>query len=187
MQIPARPGTYALLLAAVEPHEIVVGRLGRLRVEPGVYVYVGSALGPGGLAARLGHHLNPERATHWHIDYLRQFTRLDEVWYTCDAVRREHQWADLAGSMSGAVIPLSRFGASDCNCPAHLFHFATAPTFEEFQRRVRERIMQAQPLQAVRNGPGWSFGNLSFRSEPQPGTRRHKRSAAQAGRRARQW
>jgi hypothetical protein len=53
---PAEPGTYALLLTATAPLEVVVGRLGACRLPAGHYVYVGSAHGPGGLAARLTHH-----------------------------------------------------------------------------------------------------------------------------------
>ena len=49
------------------------GRLGgrRLRLEPGCYLYVGSAMGHGGLAARLRRHLcGARRRLHWHIDRL---------------------------------------------------------------------------------------------------------------------
>jgi Uri superfamily endonuclease len=52
-----RPGTYALLLSSAADGVIRVGRLGDLRLQPGFYVYVGSALGPGGVRARLAHHM----------------------------------------------------------------------------------------------------------------------------------
>jgi hypothetical protein len=44
--IQSRPGTYALLLSSVSDAVIRIGRLGNLRLQPGFYVYVGSALGP---------------------------------------------------------------------------------------------------------------------------------------------
>ena len=50
--------------------EILVGRLGALPVEPGFYVYVGSAFGPGGLERRVGRHATTEKKHRWHIDYL---------------------------------------------------------------------------------------------------------------------
>ena len=36
--------------------EVPIGKLGVLHMLPGIYVYVGSALGPGGLAARIERH-----------------------------------------------------------------------------------------------------------------------------------
>jgi Uri superfamily endonuclease len=48
------PGTYALLLPSAKDVVIQVGRLGALRLQPGYYAYVGSALGSGGvLVARV--------------------------------------------------------------------------------------------------------------------------------------
>ena len=47
--MPACPkGTYALVLSCTTEQRIAIGRLGVLDVRPGCYVYVGSALGPGG-------------------------------------------------------------------------------------------------------------------------------------------
>jgi Uri superfamily endonuclease len=52
--VQSRPGTYALLLLSATDQLICVGRLGNLRLQPGYYVYVGSALGWGGvLVARV--------------------------------------------------------------------------------------------------------------------------------------
>ena len=67
----AEPGTYALWFRIDDAAEIAVGRRYRLRLEPGWVVYVGSAFGPGGTAARLAHHRRPVLRPHWHIDYLR--------------------------------------------------------------------------------------------------------------------
>ena len=79
--LPSLPGTYALVLRLSRRMEIVVGRLGVLEAQPGYYVYVGSALGPGGLAARLGRHLRREKTWHWHVDYLRAAAHVEELWY----------------------------------------------------------------------------------------------------------
>ena len=81
------PGTYALLLRADTEQAIEAGALGVMSVEPGTYVYVGSAFGPGGLRARVGRHVRDDGALHWHVDYLRAVTTLDTVWYTHDAER----------------------------------------------------------------------------------------------------
>ena len=42
----AKPGSYALILSTSTEAVIRVGRLGNLQLQPGFYVYVGSALGP---------------------------------------------------------------------------------------------------------------------------------------------
>src|SRR5689334_8570891 len=130
------PGTYALILRASSAQLIGVGWLGDLAVRPGAYIYVGSALGAGGVAGRLRHHLGQPRAPHWHIDYLRPAARIDEVWWTCDDTRREHEWASAIAALPGAGIPLRRFGASDCRCPSHLFFFVSPPLFSDFVRQV---------------------------------------------------
>jgi Uri superfamily endonuclease len=98
---------------------------------------VGSALGPGGLRARVTHHRKLSRRPHWHIDYLRPGARLDQIWYGYDKVRREHQWARVIRALRGASVPVAGFGSSDCTCTAHLFFFTRRPSFREFRERVQ--------------------------------------------------
>ena len=50
------PGTYALVFRAKRKRRLIIGKLGTLNLQPGCYVYVGSAFGPDGLKARIGHH-----------------------------------------------------------------------------------------------------------------------------------
>ena len=121
--VKPEPGTYALILLSTKQGVIRIGRLGRLRLQPGFYVYVGSALGPGGVRARVAHHQRVSPRPRWHIDYLRARTRLVEVWCCYDRVQREHQWASALELVPGAGIPLARFGASDCHCASHLYFF----------------------------------------------------------------
>ena len=132
------PGTYALVLENARPARVAVGRLGSIDLRRGFHVYVGSALGPGGLQARVGRHLGPARAVHWHIDYLRRAARIVEVWYVLDSVRREHAWAETLGGLAGASIPMPEFGASDCACSAHLFHFPSVPRLATFARALSQ-------------------------------------------------
>ncbi len=142
LEIHTHPGTYALILQADRQQTVRIGRLGQLAVEPGCYVYVGSALGPGGVRARVGHHSRLATRPHWHIDYLRRAATLRHVWYSYDSVRREHAWADIFARMPGVSIPLSGFGASDCACPAHLYFFPRQPRLDTFRRRLRAAIPQ---------------------------------------------
>ncbi len=134
----ALPGTYALLLRARAPwREIEIGRLGRLVLRPGHYVYVGSAFGPGGVRARVGRHLRVSKPPHWHLDYLRSSVIVDEVWCSYDARRHEHRWADSFSRGRRVRVPLPGFGASDCDCASHLFHQPRPPVLAGFLRRLR--------------------------------------------------
>ena len=73
------PGTYALLPRARDERTIEVGALGTVSVRPGMYVYVESAFGPGGLHARVQRHVRGNGALHWHVDHLRAVTTLEAV------------------------------------------------------------------------------------------------------------
>lgn len=120
-------GTYALALRLAQGQWINVGRLGRFLFPSGFYLYVGSALGPGGLAARLGRHLRREKRLHWHVDYLRVWANLPGAYYVESRERRECSWARLLLDLPGASLPAPGFGASDCRCPAHLVHLLHLP------------------------------------------------------------
>ncbi len=152
MPLPDQPGTYALLLASTAESDINVGSFGRLQVVPGCYVYVGSAHGPGGLAARVSRHQAAAKKLRWHIDYLREVTDLVAVWYTVDQNRQECRWAEVVGSLRGAVVPMAGFGASDCDCRSHLFYFAKPPSYRAFRQRVRDTIAGHAPIRCVTCG-----------------------------------
>jgi len=131
----ARPGTYALILKSFSDRFIEIGKLGRLHIRPGYYVYVGSAFGPGGLEARIAHHVKISKKPHWHIDYLRPILHLNKVWYTYDSHRLEHRWAATFGGLKDTTIPMAGFGASDCICESHLFTLTAKPSIRSFRRR----------------------------------------------------
>lgn len=101
---------------------VQVGKLGLLRLQPGVYAYVGSAFGPGGLQARVGRHLKLVKRPRWHIDYVRPFLTPTALFFTTDSVRREHEWAAVWQKHPDTAVPLPRFGASDCTCVTHFFY-----------------------------------------------------------------
>jgi Uri superfamily endonuclease len=139
---PERGGTYVLLLNLSRSKTIQVGRLGRFRFPAGWYAYVGSAHGPGGLAARLRRHLRASKPLHWHVDYLRAYARPIETWYTAGNCACECTWAQGLAALPGAHIPAPRFGASDCRCAAHLVHFAAPPDLTAFAHAVDEPVSQ---------------------------------------------
>lgn len=138
-RMTSSPGTYALVLASPMKRRVRVRRLGELSMLPGFYIYVGSAMGPGGVRARVGRHRSGARRRHWHVDYLRSATRLEDVWFTHDPTRREHDWAAIVSEDMGGVPPLLGFGASDCDCGSHLFYFRGRPSGRSFARCLEGR------------------------------------------------
>jgi len=139
--IPAEKGTYLLLSRLQEDTNVAVGRLGTFLLPAGWYAYAGSALGPGGLRARLSRHHRSSKRVHWHIDYLLARAILDTIWLVEFPVRLECAWAAAVRRQPGAHVPVPGFGASDCRCPAHLTYFAHRPREDV----VRDVLCQASP------------------------------------------
>ncbi|HEY3342809.1 MAG TPA: GIY-YIG nuclease family protein [Anaerolineae bacterium] len=119
---PAQPGAYALVMLLTQPLELEIGRLGKYTLPSAIYVYAGSARGPGGIQARVERHLRMDKPTHWHIDFLRPYVDVLSVYYSTSSLGLECAWSQALSMLSGASIPVARFGASDCTagCPAHL-------------------------------------------------------------------
>ncbi len=118
----AVPGVYVLLLEMQTTRELCVGRLGWLEFEAGIYAYVGSAQGPGGLRARLRHHLQVAESPRWHLDYLRRAAVPRAALVRRAARELECEWAARLEVLPELGIGAAGFGASDCQCRGHLFH-----------------------------------------------------------------
>lgn len=107
-----------------------VGALGEIAFRKGWHVYVGSALGSGGLA-RLERHITlsqtKDRHPKWHVDWLSTDPRFT-LRYAVYAVTEERLECRLAGAIGGDAIP--GFGAGDCDCPSHLFYRRSDPLVE---------------------------------------------------------
>nr|WP_242468704.1 GIY-YIG nuclease family protein [Rhodovibrio salinarum] len=122
--MPAVPGAYLLWLPLDRPVDLIAPKPGG-RLMPGVYLYFGSANGPGGLRARVARHLRAEKRPRWHVDQLTAVAggaARALAWPGgSECAWREHVQA------AGATVPVPRFGASDCrSCPAHLLRFDDA-------------------------------------------------------------
>jgi len=124
-----QPGCYCLVFA--NPAAVLeVGNLGPVAFRAGYHLYIGSALGPGGLS-RVERHLRLERgygrSPHWHVDRL-----LLDPRFRCEAVVtaetcERHECA-LARAIGGDTV--MGFGASDCRCGSHLM-FRTGDPVDE--------------------------------------------------------
>ncbi len=104
-----------------------IGALGPVAFRRGWHVYIGSALGSGGLA-RLERHVSLSRAKNkkpkWHVDYL-SASDCFTLRYTVHALTEDRLECRLAGELGEPSVP--SFGCSDCCCPSHLFYRKSDP------------------------------------------------------------
>ena len=135
----AQPGTYALILQSHCSKSIAIGKWGTLKVKPGLYIYVGSAFGPGGVRARVLRHWRKTRATHWHIDYLRGCVDPVCAWHCYGPRALEHQLAAAISALDG-VSPVDGFGSSDCQCISHLFMASAMPETSALSKDLGVKI-----------------------------------------------
>ena len=152
-------GTYLLLMQLDREVEITVGHLGTFGFAAAYYCYVGSARGPGGIAARVRRHLRGAKRLHWHVDYLLCEAPVMEIWATRSTDRLECIWAKALLNLPDVTVPVRGFGSSDCSCQAHLFRFPALPSLPAFRRALQVRGSQL-PLQRIRaltaaSADGW--------------------------------
>ncbi len=113
------PGAYLLVLALTRPLALPQPTLNFARLGPGVYLYAGSALGPGGIRARILRHARGGKRRHWHIDHLTEAGTLGAALALPGMAECEVVGSLLA--LAGVTVPVPGFGSSDCRaCPAHL-------------------------------------------------------------------
>jgi Uri superfamily endonuclease len=121
--LPRVGGAYALVIDLVEP--LVVSLSGRAPhdLDAGRYLYAGSAKGPGGIRARVRHHLRVGKKVHWHVDRLTNAVGVAGIF--AFAMGNQCLIASEVLTWAGTTVPVARFGSSDCRrCPAHLFRFS---------------------------------------------------------------
>ncbi len=153
-------GAYVLWLSPRCDGSVDIGRLGTLSLRPGVYAYVGSAMGPGGIAARVGHHLRVAARPRWHVDYLRAACRVVSVWYAVTEARVEYRWVEAVAGLAGAEPAMRGFGASDHPGATHLFRFdavASPAAFSAAAGVTSIEVLELAPVQdaaADAQGPG---------------------------------
>ncbi|HNR65750.1 MAG TPA: GIY-YIG nuclease family protein [Atribacterota bacterium] len=118
--LQANGSTYLLLIYVCKFHHLLVGKLGRVKFDPGYYIYLGSA--KKSIQKRLLRHLKVQKNKFWHIDYLLSSltsVKVVNIWVSkksCEcAISQEILKSGIA------VIIQKGFGSSDCRCPAHLF------------------------------------------------------------------
>ncbi len=124
-----RTGCYCLIFAN-SAAALEIGSLGPIAFRAGYHVYIGSALGPGGLS-RVKRHIRLERIQdrrpHWHVDRLLLDPRF-RLSAVVTAETCERLECTLARAIAGDAV--AKFGASDCRCGSHLLFRPEDPVDE---------------------------------------------------------
>ena len=175
-------GAYVIEFTLPSSLTLVIRRRSSLRPSrrrtfallPGTYLYVGSALGPGGLAARVLRHLAPRKTLHWDIDFLLHGPRSPSarVFARASAARGlECRWArriararatfPVVGTREGERRASHGFGAGDCtrrcgcdgaspnSARTHLFRVEWEPTLDRVLEVLGESPSAFAPLEEL--------------------------------------
>jgi Uri superfamily endonuclease len=122
-------GIYSLIFEN-QDCKFEVGKKGELLFLEGFHVYVGSALGTGGLK-RVKRHINLSRNRdknpRWHVDYLHLSPSFRLISVIC-AFTSSRLECELASRIGGDFV--SGFGCTDCKCGSHLFYRRKSPISE---------------------------------------------------------
>jgi Uri superfamily endonuclease len=138
---PGTKGAYVLLMRLTAPLQAKAGAREAI-LAPGLYLYCGSARGPGGLRARIARHMRPVKKAHWHIDQLTLAGPVEGAF-----IRPGGDECALNALLSHLPTPLEGFGASDCpRCRSHLRFLpdgAALPSAMEHARKGKNPIRSA--------------------------------------------
>ncbi len=135
-------GTYIVTLKMETSQDIEVGRIGKHNFKKGFYLYVGSAHGPGGLNARLARHMKKDKSKRWHIDYIRNAGFVTSIIVQYGKEKKECTWAEKLKSSDFLIMPINRFGSSDCTCRSHLFYSKKMLTLKVLKNIINEPVDQ---------------------------------------------
>jgi len=122
-------GAYILQIRVLQDFRLPLRRLDEPVVEAGLYLYCGSANGPGGIAARVKRHLKRDKKPHWHVDHLSIAFGVEafctfEGGCECDLVSELLQNKYIKAPYAGV-------GSSDCRrCFSHLLRLPDGQTLE---------------------------------------------------------
>ncbi len=134
-------------------------------LAPGLYLYCGSARGPGGLAARLARHMRREKRAHWHVDQLTCAGDVLGAW-----VFPGGDECAVNATLEKFPTPLEGFGSSDCrHCRSHLRFWASGLNLPmEFETVLQKHVDkppcaaggQAGPSAIIHMSPDSRHSNL---------------------------
>ena len=147
--LPRCRGAYILLVRL--PRDGLVA--GRWRLQAGVYAYVGSGLGPGGVGARLGRHLRRAGRPWWHVDHLVRAG--DPLGYSacCTGSRVESRLALECGRVLEAG-PRGFGSSDDPGAATHLYRCPRGPCLRLVEDCLARLCGHAVSCEPPLDGPG---------------------------------
>lgn len=113
-QLPREPGVYVIIVMVSKTIEISTRRGKRFTIPCGIYLYLGSARGGGGIRGRVLRHLRRSGDAFWHVDYLLRSpsAKILGIMYGVYKDSRDHE-AELALKLRKALPGIKGFGCSD--------------------------------------------------------------------------
>ncbi len=112
-------GSYLLIFRL--PETVIFFGKKFVTLQGGFYFYAGSALGSGGLNARICRHLQSVKKIHWHIDLITAVSKPVMILVNHGDKSYEHDYIRELLSSEETSIPVMNFGNGDCDkCPSHL-------------------------------------------------------------------
>ncbi|MEM2126453.1 MAG: GIY-YIG nuclease family protein [Candidatus Methanosuratincola sp.] len=151
-------GVYTIILRLNRDSLLKIGKK-EFDLKPGVYVYVGSALGAGGINARLSRHFKTfttgATKKHWHIDSLLPFSESFASVYALTSQKMECELVWSLKEMGFQTV--QGFGNTDCRsrCGGHLIlvddlnvdlRSATQRVISAFEKIGLAAKMESPPL-----------------------------------------
>jgi Uri superfamily endonuclease len=114
-------GSYILFIHIIEQIPVSFRRKTAV-LEPGYYLYIGSAYGGGGLSSRLHRHIRKSKKKHWHIDQV-TMSKSSSIEGIAVSIGKDNE-CEIAQKLSKieGMNSIEGFGNSDCNsCSSHFF------------------------------------------------------------------
>jgi Uri superfamily endonuclease len=123
-EVPRDKGGYILLLKLKKNTKVMLGKR-EVYLKEGYYAYIGSAMGYGGLNARIRRHIRKEKKLRWHIDRLTALDYVDfiAVFYTKELLENNFEHKVSECLLRKGANYIKGFGSSDDRkSVSHLFY-----------------------------------------------------------------
>ncbi|RLG81578.1 MAG: DUF123 domain-containing protein [Thermoprotei archaeon] len=114
ISLPDKPGVYVLVVKVREDATVTVRSSRVFGIPRGIYLYIGSARGIGGLKSRVLRHVRGAKSMFWHIDYLlaHPSTSIAGVYYAVVGKSSDYE-SMLSSIMAREFNGIKGFGCSD--------------------------------------------------------------------------
>ncbi len=123
-------GAYILQINVEETLIAAIPSLQNPQIDAGLYLYCGSANGPGGIRARVLRHLKRDKKPHWHVDRLTISQGVEA--FSLFEQGNECRLIERLLVLSFVSQPYPGFGSSDCRkCRAHLVRLSEGKTLAD--------------------------------------------------------